>query len=92
MLQNNFYFLAWLESLTAVIQKPGRKAYDIPKSYRPIALLNAIAKIYTALDDSAPGQIFCSIDNHDVVPRQIGELPVLPYIITTDFPHIWTRW
>jgi hypothetical protein len=48
-LQNGYYFPSWLESLTAVIRKPGRQSYDVPKSYRPIALLNTIAKIFTAL-------------------------------------------
>ena len=35
--------------MTGVIHKPGCQAYDIPKSYRPIALLNTIVKIFTAL-------------------------------------------
>ena len=48
-LQDGLYFPSWLESLTAVIRKPGRQTYDVAKSYRPIALLNTIAKIFTAL-------------------------------------------
>ena len=48
-LQDGLYIPSWLESLTAVIHKHGRQSYDIPKSYRPIALLDSIAKIFTAL-------------------------------------------
>ena len=48
-LADRFYCEEWLESLTAVLRKPGRQTYDILKSYHPIALLDTIAKIFTAL-------------------------------------------
>ena len=48
-LADRFYCKEWLESLTAVPRKPGWQTYDVLKSYRPIALLNTIVKIFTAL-------------------------------------------
>ena len=45
----NTYSPSWKESFTAVLRKPGKPAYDIPKAYRPVVLLNTIAKILTAL-------------------------------------------
>jgi hypothetical protein len=38
-----------LESVTAVIRKPGRTDYTEAKSYRPIALLNTLAKVMSAV-------------------------------------------
>jgi hypothetical protein len=73
-LRNGHYFPSWLESLTAVIRKPGRQAYDVPKAYRPIALLNAIAKIFTALvakdvSNTNCSQPVTSKTDRDIVPR-----------------------
>lgn len=39
----------WKISTTVVLRKPGRDAYDTPKSYRLIALLDSIAKILTSI-------------------------------------------
>ena len=33
------------ESITVVIPKPGKPAYDIPKAFRPIVLLNTMGKL-----------------------------------------------
>lgn len=38
----------WKESKTVVIRKPGKGNYNAPKSYRPIALLNTLAKLLSA--------------------------------------------
>ncbi|OBZ69760.1 RNA-directed DNA polymerase from mobile element jockey [Grifola frondosa] len=38
----------WKTSNTVVIRKPGRSHYDVAKAYRPIALINCIAKILSA--------------------------------------------
>jgi Reverse transcriptase (RNA-dependent DNA polymerase) len=32
-----------------VLRKPGKAAYDMPKAYRPISLLNTIRKLLTAI-------------------------------------------
>lgn len=44
-----YYPKAWRTSTTVVIRKPGKPAYDTPKAYRPIALLNTLGKLFSAL-------------------------------------------
>ena len=39
----------WRESITVVLRKPGKPAYDLPKAYRPIALLNSMGKLFSTL-------------------------------------------
>ncbi|KAF9072278.1 hypothetical protein BDP27DRAFT_1172558, partial [Rhodocollybia butyracea] len=39
----------WHLSDTAVLRKPGKSTYSIPKSYRPIALLQNMSKGYTTI-------------------------------------------
>ncbi|CCA76397.1 hypothetical protein PIIN_10390 [Serendipita indica DSM 11827] len=39
----------WKESTTVVLRKPGKPAYNVAKAYRPIALLNTIGKLLSAL-------------------------------------------
>ena len=39
----------WCESITCVLHKPGKARYDIPKAYRPVALLDTIAKPLSAI-------------------------------------------
>jgi hypothetical protein len=85
-LQNGYYFPSWLESLTAVIRKPGRQAYDIPKAYRPIALLNTIAKIFTAL---VAEDITTLAEQHKLLPAcHFGGRPGLR---TTDSMQLLTH-
>jgi len=43
------YANEWWELITCVICKPGKAHYDMPKEYRPIALLNTIAKLFSAI-------------------------------------------
>ena len=43
------YFQGWREFTTAVIRKPGKTDYEVPKAYRPIALLCTIPKVLTAI-------------------------------------------
>ena len=43
------YFKGWQEFTTSVIRKPGKSNYEVPKAYRPIALLCTIPKVLTAI-------------------------------------------
>lgn len=43
------YSNQWREWTTVVLKKPGKPKYDIPKAYRPIALLNTVGKLLTAI-------------------------------------------
>lgn len=41
-----FILLRWKVACTAMLAKPGKDDYTQPSAYRPIALLNPLAKIY----------------------------------------------
>ncbi|KIJ98004.1 hypothetical protein K443DRAFT_104713, partial [Laccaria amethystina LaAM-08-1] len=43
------YFQGWREFTTAVLRKPSKPCYEVPKAYRPIALLCTIPKVLTAI-------------------------------------------
>jgi hypothetical protein len=43
------YYNPWKTFTTVVLQKPGKPKYNIPKAYRPIALLNTLAKLLSAI-------------------------------------------
>ena len=45
----NTYCPEWQVFTTAVLRKPGKPCYEIPKAYRPIALLCTIPKVLTAI-------------------------------------------
>jgi len=45
----NTYCPGWQVFTTAVIRKPAKPCYEIPKAYRPIALLCTIPKVLTAI-------------------------------------------
>ena len=85
-LGEGYYYETWLDSLTAVLRKPGRQTYDVPKSYRPIALLNTIAKIFTAL---VAQDITTLAEQHKLLPaHHFGGRPGRR---TTDSMHLLTH-
>jgi len=43
------YYNPWRESITVILQKPGKPNYSQPKAYHPIALLNTTAKLLSAI-------------------------------------------
>ena len=43
------FYGQWWEVITCVMQKPGKPQYNVPKAYRPITLLNSIAKLATSI-------------------------------------------
>ena len=49
ILELEIYFAPWKISTTVVLQKSGKPRYDTPKAYRPIALLNTMSKVLTAI-------------------------------------------
>ena len=49
ILKMGLYYDPWKLSTTVVLRKPGKPRYDTPKAYRPIALLNTMSKVLTAI-------------------------------------------
>jgi len=43
------YYAGWQEFTTAVLRKPDKPSYEVPKAYCPIALLCTIPKVLTAI-------------------------------------------
>jgi len=46
---NKLYYASWKAFNTIVLQKPGKPSYKTPKAYRPIALINTLWKVLTAI-------------------------------------------
>ena len=49
ILNLGIYYDPWKDFTTVVLRKPGKPAYDVPKAYRPIALLSCMAKMLTSI-------------------------------------------
>ena len=49
MLERNLHYPPWKSFTTVVLRKPGKPKYDVPKAYRPIALLNTMWKVLAAI-------------------------------------------
>jgi len=49
MLERNLHYSPWKNFTTVVLRKPGKPRYDVPKAYRPIALLNTMWKVLAAV-------------------------------------------
>jgi ribonuclease HI/retron-type reverse transcriptase len=52
-------------SITAVLRKPGKANYAVPKAYRPIALLNTIGKVVDAV---VAWRLSYLVETHHVLP------------------------
>ena len=49
ILKLGLYYELWKQFTTVVLCKPGKPKYNVPKAYRPIALLNTLAKLLSAV-------------------------------------------
>ena len=49
MYEKKLHYEPWKCFTTIVLRKPGKPRYDTPKAYRPIALLNTMAKVLTGI-------------------------------------------
>ena len=86
IITTNIYPASWKQSDTIVLRKPGKTAYNIANSYRPIALLNTLAKLLSTLvaEDIS---FLCEV--HHLLPAtQFGGRPGRT---TTDALHLLTQ-
>jgi hypothetical protein len=49
MLERGLLYKPWKASTPVILRKPGKPHYNVPKAYRPIALLNTMWKVITAI-------------------------------------------
>jgi hypothetical protein len=61
----NTYYDPWREFTTIVLRKPGKPSYEIPKAYRPIALISTTAKVLTSIVAENLSHI---IEQHRLLP------------------------
>lgn len=85
ILELRVYPDSWKHFTTAVLRKPGKPDYSVPKAYRPIALMNTIAKLFTSL---LAGFLSHLCEFRNLLPcNQFGGRPGR---MTTDSLHLLT--
>lgn len=62
----NTYFDPWREFTTVVLKKPGKADYTTPKAYRPIALINTMCKLLTAIIAERVSDL---VEHHNLLPN-----------------------
>jgi hypothetical protein len=60
------YYKPWKRFNTIVLRKPGKPSYEIPKAYRPIALINTMWKVLTAI---LANQLTHYAEKHQLLPK-----------------------
>ena len=65
MLEKGLMYNPWKEFNTVVLRKPGKPSYSTPKAYRPIALLNTMWKVMTAI---IANHITFYMEKHQLLP------------------------
>ena len=73
MSERNNHYKPWKSFTTVVLRKPGKPRYDIPKAYRPIALLNTMWKVLAAI--IADQLTFYSEKHHLLPTNHFGGRP-----------------
>ena len=85
IMEKGWYYTPWKAFTTIVLRKPGKPRYDIPKAYRPIALLNTLAKVLTSI---VAEQLTFYSEKYQLLPVQhYGGRPART---TTDAMHALT--
>ena len=86
MLERNLHYKPWKTFHTVVLRKPGKPRYDLPKAYRPVALLNTLWKLLAAI---IAGQITYHSEKYQLLPgHHYGGRPSRS---TTDAIHFLTH-
>jgi hypothetical protein len=79
----NTYNSTWQEFTTAVLRKPGKPSYEVPKAYRPIALICTMAKVLTGL---IAEDVVYMTEKHKLLPDM--HFGGRPGRMTTDAIHV----
>ena len=85
MLELDLQFEPWKCFTTVVLRKPGKPKYDLPKAYCPIALLNTMAKVLTAI---VADHVSHLTEKHQLLPAH--HFGGRPGRTTTDAMHLLT--
>ena len=79
------YYEPWKTFNTVVLRKPGKPSYEVPKAYRPIALINTLWKVLTAI---LAKQLSYFAEKHHLLPNH--HFGGRPGRTTTDAMHLLT--
>ena len=79
------YHQPWKEFNTIVLWKPGKPSYEVPKAYRPIALINTLWKVLTAI---LAEQLTFFTEKHQLLPAH--HFGGRPGRTTTNAMHLLT--
>ena len=60
------YYDPWREFSTIVLRKPDKPNYEVPKAYRPIALISTMSRVLTALIADSISQL---VEQHRLIPK-----------------------
>ena len=83
MFERSLMYKPWKTFTTVVLRKPGKPRYDAPKAYRPIALLNTMWKVLTAV---VADQLTFATERHQLLPA--NHFGGRPGRTTTDAMHL----
>ena len=83
ILRLGIYVDDWRTFTTVVLRKPGKPNYEVPKAYRPIALLCTMAKVLTAI---VAEDISYMVENELLLPA--NHYGGRPGRMTTDAVHV----
>src|SRR5712671_2875892 len=83
ILELSLMFKPWKSFTMIVLRKPGKPRYDLPKAYRPIALLNTMWKVITAI---VAEQLTHLAEKHNLLPA--NHFGGRPGRTTTDAMHL----
>ena len=80
------YYAPWKAFNTIVLHKPGKPNYEVPKAYRPIALINTLWKVLTAI---LAEQLTFFAEKYQLLPNH--HFGGRPGHTTTDAMHLLTH-
>jgi ribonuclease HI len=83
VLKLQLYPDSWKESTTCILRKPGKERYDVPKAYRPVALLNTVAKLLSSI---VAEEMSYLTESHQLIPAT--HFGGRPGRTTTDSLHL----
>jgi len=83
MFKRTMMYKPWKTFTTVVLRKPGKPRYDTPKVYRPIALLNMMWKVLTAI---VADQLTFAMEKHQLLLA--NHFRGRPGCTTTDTMHL----
>ncbi len=82
IVERELYYAPWKQFTTVVLRKPGKPCYNTPKAFHPIALLNMMSKLLTAI---IAEQLTYYMEKYELLPpMHFGGRPACT---TTDALH-----